>query len=178
MTVHVEWSSSVMVYFISETSFCQINHNWNRLTFLVSAFQFNYNCLINYSENCFVQKFKTGKNFWWYGVEFVFLSFVEKPQCNQVVLCLSVSCLPNKKTEQEVFVFGKKVLFLFFLFFRWLLSFSAKEHGGLQTKLFFSTSSTSLSFYMCFERDKTFHLFLLPKFQLVFFTFFLFMNFV
>jgi hypothetical protein len=73
--------------------------------------------LINYSENCFVQKFKTGKNFWWYGVEFVFLSFVEKPQCNQVVLCLSVSCLPNKKTEQEVFVFGKKsFVFILFIF--------------------------------------------------------------
>jgi hypothetical protein len=134
--------------------------------------------LINYSENCFVQKFKTGKNFWWYGVEFVFLSFVEKPQCNQVVLCLSVSCLPNKKTEQEVFVFGKKsFVFILFIFSLTALIF---RQGARWTsnQTFFSTSSTSLSFYMCFERDKTFHLFLLPKFQLVFFTFFLFMNFV
>ena len=68
---------------------------------------------------------KLGKTFGGMGLNSsFFLSFFllwQKPQCNQVVL--GFSCLPNKKTEQEVFVFGKKffhfyfILFLLFLFF-------------------------------------------------------------
>ena len=110
--------------------------------------------MINYSENCFVQKFKTGKNFWWYGVEFVFLSFVEKPQCNQVVLCLSVSCLPNKKTEQEVFVFGKKsFVFILFIFSLTALIFRQGARWTSNQTFFFNFFNKSIFLHVFRERQ-------------------------
>ena len=102
-----------------------------------------------------------------------FLSFFrcwQKPQCNQVVLCFS--CFPNKKTEQEVFVFGKKFFHFFisfiFIFFVDCSHFPPRSTVDFKPN-FFSSSSTSLSFYMCFEGDQNFSFIFIAKVSARFF---------
>ena len=115
----------------------------------------------------------------WGWIRVSFFRCWQKPQCNQVVLCFS--CFPNKKTEQEVFVFGKKFFhfFISFIFFFSLTALIFRQEARWTSNQTFFQVLQQVYLSTCVSREtKTFHLFLLPKFQLGFFHLLFYINFV